>query len=144
MRHHCLTRNLKGRDFYFLMINIMVLLLKKVKDNLGISGLDKLFKGKSGRVGDIIMIQYENKLGYWKMRQFIGRCVGIRFGKNGIRYQLRNIINGTGVNFSFDASSHIFLSARVVSERRLVKFRQSKLYYLRSSKYNYTRLSKLT
>ena len=88
------------------------------------------------KVGDVVLIQYVSKLGFWKSRKFSGICIRIGSKGNSQNLILRNVISNIPVELFFLYSSNLLVGCQKLSIRKFKSVKRSNLYYIRNLKLN--------
>lgn len=96
-----------------------------------IKGINHGHKYHKFKVGDALLVRYENSMAHWKVRSFSGVCIKISRKGYSLRYTLRNVIKNEAIEFSFYGYNPGIVSLETLGIQKFKKIRKSKLYYLR-------------
>lgn len=86
--------------------------------------------------GDVIRIQYVNKLGFWKSKRFNGICIKLASKGNSKNFVLRNVVSNIPVEVLFFYHSNLLIGFQNLPIRKFKKLKRSKLYFIRNLKLN--------
>ncbi len=98
---------------------------------IGLRKIKYIKDNKKYKVGDVLVINYENLSGYWKTKIFTGICIAIKKRGINLYYTLRNVIKGESIELSFYYYNPIILQIEQLPVQKIVKLRKSKLWFLR-------------
>lgn len=88
------------------------------------------------RVGDILQIKYEVRVGYWAIKSFIGICIAKKNLRENTKIILRNVIDNVPVEMNFFLYGPDIVEVKKLPLIKKFKVFRGKLYFLRKKNLN--------